>query len=416
LRFVVFFDAALQPDRELMFGVRIEIADGQIVRLEYDRVPSRGDIVVKGICLPSFVNSHDHLKYTWPERIGGKQEGCFYSNSYEWLPVLYREAELKFLRVIAVTDLYWLGVYKSVFSGTSTVVNHARRLPLDFSALPIRIFKGFAREIFVRTDPRAHPMGFGLAEEIALSGRGGIPLVVHVSEGTDGLTRGEVKLLADLGGLSARSVLVHCINVSRDEIDIIAEARASVVWCPSANAFLFGRTAPIFDLLDAGINVALGTDSSCTGFGDLFDEMRLAAEFLAPRMSKESVARSVLNLVTTNPARAFHKEGRWGVLEVGACADLLVVPFRNNPWDDVLSLRFTDILLLTYRGRWVFGRSNIVKNLACVNAELERFGQCSVAGRPSVVLNRVSQQCGRTQGFFPLGEKLCALTEESGDY
>ncbi|MCC7204529.1 MAG: amidohydrolase family protein, partial [Phycisphaeraceae bacterium] len=64
-------------------------------------------------------------------------------------------------------------------------------------------------------------------------------------------------------------LLAHCNYVSDDHIAALAAARASVAYCPLASAY-FGHPKPDFgnfrghryrDMLTAGLNVCLGTDS-----------------------------------------------------------------------------------------------------------------------------------------------------------
>ena len=62
------------------------------------------------------------------------------------------------------------------------------------------------------------------------------------------------------GLLHARTVLAHCIHLSGDEWQRLAEARAIVAHCPDSNAFLGSGTMPIGEALDHGVRVALGTD------------------------------------------------------------------------------------------------------------------------------------------------------------
>ena len=65
-------------------------------------------------------------------------------------------------------------------------------------------------------------------------------------------------------------------------------AAASLVWCPSSNDFLFGRTAAVRRFDDAG-RLALGTDSRLSGEGDLLDELRAAHAHAAAQRSDRCV-------------------------------------------------------------------------------------------------------------------------------
>jgi 5-methylthioadenosine/S-adenosylhomocysteine deaminase len=87
-----------------------------------------------------------------------------------------------------------------------------------------------------------------------------------------------VALLAHIGVLSERAVLVHCVWVDDDDLAIISNSGAKVVHNPSANAFLGDGIAPLRQMLARGVPVALGTDGGCTNSRQsVFEEMRMAA-------------------------------------------------------------------------------------------------------------------------------------------
>jgi cytosine/adenosine deaminase-related metal-dependent hydrolase len=67
----------------------------------------------------------------------------------------------------------------------------------------------------------------------------------------------------------------HCNQVSDDDVALLAEAGASVVYCPRAAAYFGHRAHRWREMLDAGVNVCLGTDSIiCHGSLSVLDEMR----------------------------------------------------------------------------------------------------------------------------------------------
>jgi cytosine/adenosine deaminase-related metal-dependent hydrolase len=67
---------------------------------------------------------------------------------------------------------------------------------------------------------------------------------------------------------------VHAVGVDPAGVEILGRCGAGVIWCPSSNDFLFGRTAP-HELLSR-VDVLLGSDSLLTGVGNLLDELRVA--------------------------------------------------------------------------------------------------------------------------------------------
>jgi cytosine/adenosine deaminase-related metal-dependent hydrolase len=63
--------------------------------------------------------------------------------------------------------------------------------------------------------------------------------------------------------------------MDRDAVARFRASGAALIWCPSSNLFLFGRTAPDALLAD-GVDLLLGSDSRLTGEGDLLDELQCA--------------------------------------------------------------------------------------------------------------------------------------------
>lgn len=402
----IYVGRLINPSTGVQNGVRIEIDQERLVSVTPDRVPNREDIQLpSAVCSPALINAHDHLRYTWPEHIGDPP----YQNSYDWRPILHG-ARTKFA-AIELKDLYWLGVYKNILSGVSTVGNQSRRLSDKFFLqYPIRILFDFAREIFIHTDPRAHDIGAGAGSEAEVAKKEDIPFVVHIAEGVDQRTSRELDELDAMGGLFENSVLVHGINLSEESVDRIAQSGASLIWCPTSNYFLFNRTAPIETLIAKGVNVALGTDSTCSGSENLLQEMKRAREKLCETIDLDSVNRLTFEFVTINAAKAF-KLPDLGKVEVGASADLLIFDTdQDKPLEGLIELESKSIRLLTCRGRWVLGEDVCVKRLP---SAFDNFSHITtngvekcVVGDPKELVTRVAKQCGRDASFFPLGRIL----------
>lgn len=403
----------VNPGREVEKGVRIEIRDERIVSIVKDLAPSREDLQFpSAVCSPALINAHDHLRYTWPEHIGEPP----YLNSYDWRPILHL-ARTKFANV-DLEDLYWLGAYKNILSGVSTVANQSRRLSEEFFLqYPLRILFNFAREIFIHTDPRAHDVGAGARSEAMTAKRKGIPFVIHIAEGIDERTAKELNELDQMGGLFEGSVLIHGVNLSELDVEKISNAHASVVWCPVSNRFLFNKTAPIQAILKKEVNVALGTDSTCSGSESLIHEMKVALKELAAIMSEKAAANTVFSFVTTNAAKAYKLSDTLGEIKVGAYADLLIFETNNdNPYLGLIDLHPENISLLTCGGRWLLGTNAGVAKLPCAHETQTKVmvnsSERNIVGQPIELIRRVANECHRDTKFFPLGKMIHADLSE----
>ncbi|MFW6321953.1 MAG: amidohydrolase, partial [Halohasta sp.] len=134
----------------------------------------------------------------------------------------------------------------------------------------------------------------------------------------------------DLGMLSEDDFLAHCVHVDETEIDLLADRGASVVHCPASNMKLASGIAPVQELLDAGVNVGLGTDGAASNNDlDLFDEIRDAAMIgkLARGDARDVAAESAVRMATEGSAEAIGLPV--GRIEAGGTADLAVVDFSG---------------------------------------------------------------------------------------
>ncbi len=136
-----------------------------------------------------------------------------------------------------------------------------------------------------------------------------------------------IEFLDERGGLFADQLLVHGVQLSRSEIKAIAAAGAQLVLCPRSNAHLQVGTAPVADLKQAGVGLALGTDSLASNQSlSLWDELSFAAKVYADALS----ADELFALATTGGARALGLQNQLGELKPGLRCSFQVVR-RKEP-------------------------------------------------------------------------------------
>lgn len=138
---------------------------------------------------------------------------------------------------------------------------------------------------------------------------------------------GNVEALARLGIHGPRVTLAHCVHVGAPERQLLAAHGTHVAHCPSSNLKLGSGLAPVVELLQAGVNVALGADGApCNNRLDGFTELRLAALLQKGRLGPDALpAARALELATLGGARALGLHGELGSLELGKRADITVV-------------------------------------------------------------------------------------------
>jgi 5-methylthioadenosine/S-adenosylhomocysteine deaminase len=134
--------------------------------------------------------------------------------------------------------------------------------------------------------------------------------------------------LVRMGVLSERTIAVHMANLSDEHLAEVAETGAHVVHCPHSNMKLASGFCRVADLVAAGVNVAIGTDSCASNNKlDMLGEMRTAA-MLAKVVSSDPTAAdaaTALAMATINGAKAIGQADRTGSLSVGKSADMIAV-------------------------------------------------------------------------------------------
>ena len=154
-----------------------------------------------------------------------------------------------------------------------------------------------------------------------------------------------IDLLADV--LASGPVLAAHVNYLRDaHLDILARTRTTVAYCPRANAYFGhprdGRPAHGYRrMIEAGINVALGTDGlRCLDTPDrisVLDEMRL----LHRRDGTDFV--TALGMATVAGARGLGFDPCPVTLAAGPTAGMLALPFDPaDPTDPLVQVMQRD--------------------------------------------------------------------------
>lgn len=185
--------------------------------------------------------------------------------------------------------------------------------------------------------------------------KNGIPIHIHLSE-----TKGEVEtcrekfgvtpiaLMNQIGLFDCPTLAAHCVHVTDEDIEIMAEKHVKVAHNPGSNLKLASGIAPVPKMRKAGITVGLGTDgASSNNKLDMFAEMRLAALIhKAATLDPFAVkADEALQMATKDGAACLGYDDL-GELKEGYLADLILVDRSGWHWKP----RFNSISLAVYAG------------------------------------------------------------------
>jgi cytosine/adenosine deaminase-related metal-dependent hydrolase len=317
------------------------------------------------LIFPGLINAHDHLNGTWWPRVAPNRP---YTNVYQWLNDLHTSSVRTARQQNSVDDIYELGVYRNLVSGVTTVADHFWRIdgPEFYTRFPIDVLCEYGRT----WTPR-EPMGWGddVRTEYDLAVRTRQPYIIHLAEGVDQETAQEMDVLLAANALGRNTMVIHGISLRPKDMQEMSRVGASVCWCPSSNLYLYGQTANIPALLDAGINIALGTDSSLSGGTNILDELRTARRFArqhwitcratsgdGSRYDTGWTARWLVESITTRAAYALLRENHSGRIAVGYDADLLILPDGGgDPYTTLIDADIGDIALLCRAGVPIYG-------------------------------------------------------------
>lgn len=373
------------------------LGNGRIIESRRHMKPRRLERVAPGeglLALPGLINAHDHLSLNLLPRLGEPP----YTNFYRWAEDIYHpdSPQLQQAQTVDLRDRWWLSAYRNLLAGVTTVVHHDP-FPwhLRWRRFPLRILRRYGW---------AHSLGYGGDVATAKRRSRGRPFILHAAEGIDETAGVEIDRLDELGVLGPSTVLVHGMALSAAQIDRLAATRTGLVWCPASNLWLYGKTAPIAELIDR-VPVALGTDSTLSGSAHLLDELRCAAT------TGLAAPRQLVAMVTTAAARIFRLHDGRGTLEPGAPADLVLLRDRGaDAADTLLASRPADVELVVVAGRPRLASPRMAAALGLGKPNLcfegvERW----VVGDPVGLLERIAS---RVEPRF-LGELVLSLLPSS---
>ncbi|HYJ90095.1 MAG TPA: amidohydrolase family protein [Pyrinomonadaceae bacterium] len=202
-----------------------------------------------------------------------------------------------------------------------------------------------------------------------------------------------IEYLSQTGILETRPLLAHCITVTDQDIETIAESGSSIAHCPKSNAKFGHGYAPFERLCDAGITVGLGSDSvSSNNTCDMLEEARFAAFAARNRADRKRFikASEVFEAATIRGAKALGLNDKIGSLEQGKQADLMVVnlsniaqqPITNIEAALVFSSNARDVEMTMVAGREIYrnGKSQTVDENR-LHARLREIGNKITANR-----------------------------------
>lgn len=345
--------------------------------------PTQGEVLELGNCLllPRLVNAHTHLEFSSLARpfAGGDGFPSWVREVIKWRQA--REAgegrphaaqQDAIARGLAECRARGTGLVGEIASAPWPTAAYQTEPPVVAFLEQLGVLPGQAPERLAAVtsrlaDLRGDQLMVGLSPHAPyslsqqlfdgmcqLAGERELPVAMHLAETPEemawlqGADNGFTQLQERLGVLASsqwrpelrdlleqlarlpRVLVVHGNYLAPREWEVLARHRRqmSLVYCPRTHQHFGHSRYPLPELLQAGVRVAVGTDSrASTPDLDLLAELRLIRQ-----RYPELPAGEVLELGTRAAAEALGEAGRWGELCPGARSELLIVP---GPKSDV---------------------------------------------------------------------------------
>ena len=319
------------------------------------------------VVMPGLVNAHGHAAMTLLRGYADDKPLAEWLNDHVW------PAEKQWVGDDFVRDGAMLAIAEMIKSGTScfsdmyffpeqttqAADDAGMRCQVSFPILDFPTAWGngpadyIAKGMALREKYVAHPtisVGLGphapytvsdewLNKVVQLSREMTMPIQIHLHETADEVAESmqqhgmrPMQRMMNLGLLTRHTQCVHMTQIDDADIALLQQSGAHVIHCPESNLKLASGFCPVDKLIQAGVNVALGSDGGASNNDlDLFGEMKTAA-LLAKAVSNNAGAldaHAALRMATLNGAKALGLNAQIGSLEVGKSADITAIKLSD---------------------------------------------------------------------------------------
>lgn len=371
-----------------VIGRSLRVAGGRVTGI--DRPPQPDDVHFDGqggLLIPGLINAHDHLELNTFERLKYREH---YTHAVQWIEDIERhfddDPRLATPRRQPLADRLLVGAVKNLLAGVTTVCHHNPRYRPLRSRFVIRVVRDYAF---------CHSLFRG--EETAASYQktaADCPWIIHLAEGVDELAATEFDRLVDLGAVGQNTILVHGVGLTGSQRQQLIEQGRGLIWCPGSNLFMFGQTARVRRLAEAG-KLALGSDSRLSGEFDLLAELRVAAR------TGQLSAQQLFAAVTVNPARMVGLAGGgFGHLAPGGPADLVLLPAESagDPFVNISRLQRRQLKLVLLGGKPVLSAPELAPVFQAARVP---FVDVHLDGEPKLLAKNLARRLNRSSVCEP---------------
>jgi cytosine/adenosine deaminase-related metal-dependent hydrolase len=215
----------------------------------------------------------------------------------------------------------------------------------------------------------------------------------HIAEGIDPEANNEFRCLSGGGEfdlIAENTSIVHGVGLTANDIALMAQRGAKLVWSPRSNIALYGQTADVISYRRQGVPIALGTDWLLSGSVNMLRELA-CADYLDTVHYNDSFSDYELwRMATIDAAIALGVEGSIGDIAAGKVADLTLFAKGDEQAHGAVVRGGVETVALVLRGgQALYGADPLVSALvpAADIAKCEPVDVCGNAQRACVELD-----------------------------
>lgn len=205
---------------------------------------------------------------------------------------------------------------------------------------------------------------------------------VHTAEGIEDVEdskekygKGVVERWYDAGVLSNKTIAVHCVHITEQEMDMIKEKNTIVVHNPESNMGNAVGASAILEMYKKGILLGLGTDGYTA---DMMESYKVGNLIHKHVKGDSTVAwGEIPDMLFDNNRKITERfiNGKVGILKEGAFADIIIVDY--NPSTPINESNINSHLLFGINGRFVdttvINGKVVMEDRKLVNIDEERI-------------------------------------------
>jgi 5-methylthioadenosine/S-adenosylhomocysteine deaminase len=188
------------------------------------------------------------------------------------------------------------------------------------------------------------------------------PFLLHLSEGTDDVSRGFFEALKKPDGsylIGGNLIGIHATALNPEQMRRMSRS-AGIVWSPLSNLLLYGATTDVASAASSGVPIALGSDWGPSGTKNLLGELKIA-KIVSEKLGNLFSDRDLVRMVTSTPAAMMGWGNVLGTVELGKIADLLVLDGTSkDPYAQLVEATEREIVAVLIDGRPRAGRATVI--------------------------------------------------------